>query len=144
MSSTFKYRLGSFRSLGGLAADLTAEYRAPGPGEEPCLRVHRGVWLTLPHGTDWRDAAWLSYGLSAHSADLTSAHPDGLVVEVNALTFPLAHFRSEVAALAMDGWVRREFTLPDRGFRAVPDSGNGAWRFEWGSCAGPFSDAPDR
>ncbi|WP_413757569.1 hypothetical protein [Streptomyces sp. MMBL 11-3] len=142
MSSTFKYRLGNFGSLGGLAADLTAEHRAPGAGEEPGLRVHRDVWLTLPCGTHWRDAAWLSFGLSAHSADLASAHPGGLVVEVTALAFPLAHFRSEAAALAMDGWVRREFTLPDRGLRAVPDSGNGAWRFEWGSHAHPFSDKP--
>ncbi|KAA0935586.1 hypothetical protein [Streptomyces apricus] len=145
MSSTFKYRLRS--PLGGLAADLTAEHRAPGSdedvgeaGEGSRLQVYRKVWLTLPDGINWRDAAWLSYGLSVHSADLASAHPDGLLVEVTALTFPPAFFRSEVAALAMDGWVRSEFGLPERGLRAVFDAGAGAYRFHWGDDPAPFAD----
>ncbi|MFE1796149.1 hypothetical protein ACFW9L_08290 [Streptomyces sp. NPDC059517] len=141
MSNTFKYRLRS--PLGGLAADLTAGYRVQGAdeaGEGVRLQVYRKVRLALPDGINWRDAAWLSYGLSAHSADLALAHPDGLLVEVTALTFPPAFFRSEVAALAMDGWVRQEFDLPDRGLRAVFDSGTNAYRFHWGDDQAPFAD----
>lgn len=140
MSTTFEYRLRS--PLGGLAADLTAEHRVPGAdaGEGFRLQIYRNVWLALPGGINWRDAAWLSFGLSVHSSDLSAAHPDGLLVEVAALTFPLAHFRSEVAALAMDGWVREEFDLPDRGIRAVFDGGKGAYRFHWGDSSDPFAD----
>ncbi|MEV0930498.1 hypothetical protein ACIBMX_25135 [Streptomyces phaeochromogenes] len=142
MSTTFKYRLQS--PPGGLAADLTAEHRAPGAGAGAGkgfrLQIYRKVWLVPPRGINWRDAAWLSFGLSVHSSDLSSAHPDGLLIEVAALTFPLAHFRSEVAALAMDGWVRKEFDLPDRGLLAVFDSGSDGYRFHWGENSAPFSD----
>jgi hypothetical protein len=150
MNNTFRYRLRS--PLGGLAADLTAGNRAPdaGAGADADadadsddgfrLQIHRNVWLAPPTGINWRDAAWLSFGLSVHSSDLSSAHPGGLLVEVIALTFPPAHFRSEAAALAMDGWVRMEFDLPDRGFRASFDSGIGAYRFHWGGYSDPFSD----
>ncbi|MEU9956636.1 hypothetical protein [Streptomyces sp. NPDC050982] len=140
MSTTFKYRLQS--PLGGLAADLTAEHRVPGTdaGEGFRLQIYRNVWLVPPRGINWRDAAWLSFGLSVHSSDLSSAYPDGLLIEVAALTFPLAHFRSEVAALAMDGWVRKEFDLPDRGLLAVFDSGSDGYRFQWGGNSDPFSD----
>ncbi|MEW2567519.1 hypothetical protein [Streptomyces sp. NPDC047070] len=140
MSSTFKYRCRGSCSHGGLAADLTAEHRLPGTGAAGCLQIYRNVSLALPSGTHWRDAAWLAFGLSVHSADLSSAHPDGLLVEVAALTFPLAHYRSEVAALAMDAWLRKEFALPDQGLRAAPDEENGAWRFQWGGHSDPFSD----
>ncbi|WP_307539689.1 hypothetical protein [Streptomyces sp. V3I8] len=75
-----------------------------------------------------------------HSAELAPAHPDGLLIEVSALTFPPVFFRSEVAALAMDGWVRNEFGLPDRGLRAVFDGGTGAYRFHWGDDQAPFAD----
>ena len=140
MSTTFKYRLQS--PLGGLAADLTAEHRAPGTdaGGGFRLQIYRNVWLAPPHGINWRDAAWLSFGLSVHSSDLSSAHPDGLLIEVAALTFPLAHFRSEVAALAMDGWVRKEFDLPDRNLLVVYGSGRGGYRFQWGGNSAPFSE----
>ncbi|MCX5604294.1 hypothetical protein OOK29_39770 [Streptomyces phaeochromogenes] len=144
MSNTFKYRLRS--PLGGLAADLTAGHHALDADADADaddgfrLQIYRNVWLAPPRGINWRDAAWLSFGLSAHSSDLSSAHPGGLLVEVAELTFPLAHFRPEAAALAMDGWVRMEFDLPDRGFRAAFDGGIGAYRFHWGGYSDPFSD----
>ncbi|MEU9787987.1 hypothetical protein AB0H92_44745 [Streptomyces phaeochromogenes] len=140
MNNTFRYRLRS--PLGGLAADLTAGHRTPDADSDDGFRlqIHRNVWLAPPTGINWRDAAWLSFGLSVHSSDLASAHPGGLLVEVAALTFPPAHFRSEAAALAMDGWVRMEFDLPDRGFRATFDSGIGAYQFHWGGHSDPFSD----
>ncbi|UIX31126.1 hypothetical protein [Streptomyces sp. GQFP] len=138
MASTFKYRLrGPF---GGLAADLTVEYRTPDPSEEFRLQVYRNVCLTLPDGVNWRDAAWLSFGLSVHAPDLSAAHPDGLTVKVTSLSFPLAHFRAEVAALAMDGWVREEFGLVDRGFHAVSCEGGEGYIFRWGEHFDPFSD----
>ena len=96
MTSTFKYRLrGPF---GGLAADLTGERHALNAGEEFRLQVYRNVWLTPPAAVNWRDCAWLSFGLSVHAPGLSVAHPDGLIIKVTSLVFPLAHFRSEVAA----------------------------------------------
>jgi len=59
---------------------------------------------------------------------------------VTSLDFPPAHFRSEVAALAMDGWVRQEFALPDRGLRAAFDAEERSYRFQWGEHVEPFSD----
>ncbi|MFI6280808.1 hypothetical protein [Streptomyces sp. NPDC050988] len=127
-----------------MAADLTVGHRTPDADADAddgfSMQIHRNVWLAHPAGINWRDAAWLSFGLSAHSSDLSSAHPGGLLVEVAALAFPLVHFRSEVSALAMDGWVRTEFDLPDRGFRAAFDSGTGTYRFHWGGYSDPFSD----
>lgn len=138
MTSTFNYRLrGPF---GGLAADLTGNHQVPGVHKEFCLQVYRGVWLTPPDGINWRDAAWLSFGLSVHAPNLSAAHPDGLIIKVTSLTFPLAHFRSEVAALAMDGWVREEFGLPDQDMHAVSREGRG-YAFHWGEHPEPFSDA---
>lgn len=138
VSSTFKYRLHS--PLAGLAADLTAEYALPGAGDEFFLRVDRHVSLSLPQGVSWRDAAWLSFGLAVHAPDLALRNPQGTYVRVTAVEFPLAHFRSEVAALAMDGWVRQEFSLPDRGLRAVFDVERRSYGFHWGEHAEPFSD----
>ncbi|WP_330290460.1 hypothetical protein [Streptomyces sp. NBC_00576] len=138
MNSTFKYRLRS--PLGGLAADLTAECTPPGAGDEFFLLVDRNVRLSLPQVVNWRDAAWLSFGLAVHAPDLISRNPRGMFVRVLSFEFPLAHFRSEVAALAMDGWLRQEFALPDRGLRAVFDEEKGSYGFRWGDCAEPFSD----
>ncbi|NEA68183.1 hypothetical protein [Streptomyces sp. SID12488] len=136
MSSTFKYR---FRSpFGGLAADLTAECASPGAGEEFFLRVDGHVHLSLPQGVNWRDAAWLSFGLAVHAPDLAAEHPQGVLVRVVSLDFPLAHFRSEVAALAMDGWLRQELDLPDRGLRAVFDRERASYGFHWGDHAELF------
>ncbi|WP_328342237.1 hypothetical protein OG873_25220 [Streptomyces violaceus] len=137
MSSTYKYR---FRSpLGGLAADLTAEWGAPADSDVH-LQVDRNVRLTLPPGINWRDAAWLSFGLAVHAPDLASRHPEGLCVRVTSFDFPLAHFRSEVAALAMEGWLRQEFDLPDRELRVAFDAAGDTYRFQWGVHEERFSD----
>jgi hypothetical protein len=138
VNSCFTYR---FRSPGGgLAADLVAKC-GPSDSEIGCsLQIDRNVQLTLPKGVNWRDAAWLSFGLAVHAPDLIARNPEGLLVTVVSFTFPLAHFRSEVAALAMDGWVRREFDLSDRGFRVSLEEGSGNYRFHWGGNADPFSD----
>jgi hypothetical protein len=137
--STFKYR---FRSpLGGLAADVTAEWVSPSDADaEFFLQIDRKVRLALPQGINWRDAAWLSFGLAVHAPDLVSEHPQGVLVRVVSLDFPLAYFRSEVAALAMDGWLRQEFDLPDRGLRAFFDEEKGSYGFHWRDHAEPFSD----
>ncbi|MGW3653335.1 hypothetical protein [Streptomyces sp. NPDC000878] len=124
-----------------MAADLTGEYRTPGSSEESILRVFRNVWLVPPVGIDWRDSAWLSFGLAVHAPELSATHPDGLIVKVTSLVFPLAHFRSEVAALAMDGWVREEFHLRDRGLYAASCQGEGGFVFHWGENPDPFSGA---
>ncbi|MFF5143504.1 hypothetical protein ACFY6U_27850 [Streptomyces sp. NPDC013157] len=138
MSSTFKYR---FRSpLGGLAADLTAECAPTGAEGEFFLQIDRQVRLALPAGVHWRDASWLAYGLAAHAPALVARHPDGVTVRVASFTYPLAHFRSEVAALAMDGWLRQQFDLPDRGLRVAFDAEQGGYTFRWGDDTAPFSD----
>jgi hypothetical protein len=40
----------------------------------------------------------------------------------------------------MGGWLRQEFDLPESELRVVADADRGAYRFEWGSHAAPFSD----
>ncbi|MFG2961233.1 hypothetical protein ACGF5O_46885 [Streptomyces sp. NPDC048291] len=128
-TSTFAYR---FRSpLGGLAADLTAERLPPGTEDGFFLRIDRQVRLIPPAGAHWRDVHWLAHGLAAHAAALLSLHPEGLTVRVTSFTFPLAHYRPEVAALAMDGWLRQQFALPDRGLRVAFDAGQQDYTFRW-------------
>ncbi|MGY5058067.1 hypothetical protein ACWDFR_28995 [Streptomyces sp. 900105755] len=122
-TSTFAYR---FRNpLGGLAADLAAECTAPGSEDGFFLQIDRQVRLVPPTGAHWRDVHWMAHGLAAHAAALLSLHPEGLTVRVTSFTFPLAHYRPEVAALAMDGWLRQRFGLPDRGLRVALDAGQG-------------------
>ncbi|MEW1774800.1 hypothetical protein [Streptomyces sp. NPDC086777] len=129
-TSTFAYR---FRSpLGGLAADLTAERMSPGTEDGFFLQIDGQVRLIPPAGAHWRDAHWLAHGLAAHAAALLSLHPEGLTVRVTSFTFPLAHYRPEVAALAMDGWLRQQFGLPDRGLRVAFDAEQGEYMFHWG------------
>ncbi|MFJ1972996.1 hypothetical protein ACIO93_30500 [Streptomyces sp. NPDC087903] len=138
MSSTFRYR---FRSpLGGLTADLTAERAPSSAAGEFFLQIDRNVRLSPPKGMNWRDASWLSFGLAAHAPGLLSLNPEGLLIRVTDLTYPPAHFRSEVAALVMDGWLRREFDLPDRGLSVAFDAAEGRHSFQWGEHADPFSD----
>ncbi|MEU9456355.1 hypothetical protein [Streptomyces sp. NPDC048277] len=138
MSSTFEYR---FRSpLGGLAADLTAEYSPTDAEDAFFLQIDRKLRLIPPAGVHWRDASWLSYGLALNAPALVSRYPDGLTVRVTSFTYPLAHFRSKVAAFAMDGWLRQHFDLPDHGLRVSFDSAKGGYTFHWGDDRAPFSD----
>ncbi|MEU9276020.1 hypothetical protein AB0D87_31405 [Streptomyces sp. NPDC048342] len=134
-TSTFAYRYPS--PLGGLAADLTAEHTSPGAEDGFFLQVDRQVRLIPPTGTHWQDVHWLAHGLAAHTAALLSLHPEGLTVRVTSFTFPLAHYRPEVAALAMDGWLRQQFGLPDRGLRVAFDAERGGHVFQWGDGTAP-------
>ncbi|MER7179470.1 hypothetical protein ABT404_08295 [Streptomyces hyaluromycini] len=128
-TSTFAYRFHG--PLGGLAADLTAGCMSPGTEDGFFLQIDRQVRL-IPHtGAHWRDVHWLAHGLAAHAAALLSLHPGGLTVRVTSFTYPLAHYRPEVAALAMDGWLRQQFDLPDRGLRVAFDAGQGGYLFQW-------------
>ncbi|WP_150136107.1 hypothetical protein [Streptomyces hyaluromycini] len=137
-TSTFAYR---FRSpLGGLAADLTAGCMSPGTEDGFFLQIGRQVRLIPPAGAHWRDVHWLAHGLAAHAAALLSLRPGGLTVRVTSFTYPLARYRPEVAALAMDGWLRQQFGLPDRGLRVAFDAGEGGYTFQWGHDTAPFSD----
>ncbi|MFJ3661082.1 hypothetical protein ACIPPM_11520 [Streptomyces sp. NPDC090119] len=138
VASTFKYR---FRSpLGGLAADLTADFLSPDQSHHTTMQVGQKIHLALPDGTHWRDAAWLSFGLSVHAPDLMQKHPEGLVVNITSLTYPVAHFRSEVAALAMDGWLKNELGVPDRGLQVTFDKEADRYDFTWGDLTNPFGD----
>ncbi|MFF1357690.1 hypothetical protein [Streptomyces sp. NPDC058297] len=139
MEHTYKYRLRS--PLGGLAADLTAEGLSDHAPSTYRLQIDRNLWLIPPADINWRDSAWLSFGLSAHADALNRIHPGGLVIKVTALTFPLASFRSEVSALAMDGWLRIQFPLPDVGLRAEFNPSSHSYNFHWGDISNPFDDS---
>ncbi|WP_316778985.1 hypothetical protein [Streptomyces sasae] len=128
-TSTFAYRY--FSPLGGLAADLTAEYTSPGTDDGFFLQIDRHVRLIPPTGTHWQDVHWLAHGLAAHASALLSLHPEGLTVRVTSFTFPLAHYQPEVAALAMDGWLRQQFGLPDRGLQVAFEAEQGEYVFQW-------------
>ncbi|MFI2367023.1 hypothetical protein [Streptomyces sp. NPDC018833] len=51
----------------------------------------------------------------------------------------MSDYRSEVAALAMDGWLRQELGLPDVGISAEFDKAADSVKFDWGTV-GPFAD----
>lgn len=121
---------------GGMAADLRAEAHLPPEPVERGMRVHRHVWLTVPAGTYWRDAAWLAAGVELSGPILAERHPSGMLIEVHELSYPLADYRAEVAALAMDGWLRDEFDLPPSGAEVSVSSGG--LEFEWGPGGDPL------
>ncbi|MFF2507436.1 hypothetical protein ACFVTY_29250 [Streptomyces sp. NPDC058067] len=139
MEYKYKYRLRS--PMGGLAADLTAETLTDHPPCDYRLQIDRNLWLVPPKNVHWRDSAWLSFGLSAHADALHQIHPADLTIRVTDLTFPLANFRSEVSALAMDGWLRDQFPLPDIELRAEFNPTRHSHDFYWGGISSPFEDA---
>ncbi|MCG7207145.1 hypothetical protein [Streptomyces arenae] len=129
-TSTFAYHLRS--PLGGLVGRSDGGAHDPGAEDGFFLQVDRQVRLIPPAGAHWRDVHWLAHGLAVHAAALLSLHPEGLTVRVTSFTFPLAHYRPQVAALAMDGWIRQQFILPDRGLRVAFDAGRGEYMSQWG------------
>ncbi|MGK5641353.1 hypothetical protein ACSNOK_23995 [Streptomyces sp. URMC 126] len=140
MGRTFKYRKRT-AGYGGLAADLEAEAIASGVRPSYGLQIHKAVHLSFPQeGVHWKDAAWLAFSLSLHAPALSSDYPGGLTIQVVSLTFPLSDYRSEVAALAMDGWLREEFGLADLGMSVVFDRAAEKYVFRWGGTQSPFSD----
>ena len=135
---TFRFRKRS--PIGGLAADIGAEADLSGTVSQCAVQVSRKLWLELPDSPlHWRDAAWMMYGLSLHSESLNSLHPQGLTVRVQTFSFPASDYVSEVAAFAMEGWVREEFNLTPANIGVEYDTVNSRYTFSW-SDGMPFSD----
>ncbi|MFE2524472.1 hypothetical protein ACFXEL_09585 [Streptomyces sp. NPDC059382] len=137
MRRTLKYRLRS--PLGGLAADLSARVGPAGETPVPFVRIHRGVRLLLPEsGLYWEDLAWLSFALSLRSEELRARTPGGVCIEITSLDFPLSDYRPEVAGVAMDGWLRAEFDLPDIGIGCRYSGEADPYAFSWGGAKAPL------
>ncbi|MGX1484330.1 hypothetical protein RKD45_003406 [Streptomyces griseus] len=142
MIQAFKFR---FRcATGGLAVDLRAEACGTEAGiPAHSVRIHRNIWLGLPaSGLYWKDAAWLAFGVSLNAHALSELLPDGILVQVASLECPLSDYRSEAAALAMDGWLHQQFAVRSSGAGVTYDLAQGRFAFTWGQTAQPFSDAP--
>ncbi|MEW2604196.1 MULTISPECIES: hypothetical protein [Streptomyces] len=107
------------------------------------MRIHRNIWLGLPaSGLYWKDAAWLAFGVSLNAHALSELLPEGILVQVASLECPLSDYRSEAAALAMDGWLHQQFAVRSSGAGVTYDPAQGRFAFTWGQTAQPFSDAP--
>ncbi|WP_328961037.1 hypothetical protein [Streptomyces virginiae] len=133
----FRYRLRS--PLGGLAADLSARTVPPGEAAAPSVVIHRGVRLLLPEaGLYQEDLAWLSFVVALRAEELGARCPEGVYLEIVSLDFPLTDYRPEVAALAMDGWLRAEFDLPDTGIACSYAGGADPYAFAWGGAEPPL------
>ncbi|MFF1369025.1 hypothetical protein [Streptomyces virginiae] len=131
MMRTFRYRLRS--PLGGLAADLSARTLPPGEAATSPVVIHRGVRLLLPETSLHReDLAWLSFVVALRAEELGARCPEGVYLEIVSLGFPLTDYRPEVAGLAMDGWLRAEFDLPDTGIGCAYVGGADPYTFAWG------------
>jgi hypothetical protein len=81
----------------------------------------------------------MAYGLSLHSADLNALHPRGLVVRVSSFSFPYGDYVPEVAAFAMEGWVRESFNLNAADIDVEYDMENSRYVFFLGGAGFPFS-----
>jgi hypothetical protein len=92
-------------------------------------------------GIHWKDLAWLAFGVSLHAAELAERYPNGLSIVILSLRFPLADYRSEVAALAMEGWIRQELGLSEAGVYADFSETDETYSFHWGDQASPFTDS---
>lgn len=135
---TFRYRKRS--PLGGLAADISAEATASGTVPEHAVQINRKLWLKLPASPlHWRDVAWMTYGLSLHAEALHRLHPHGLTVRVQNFSFPPSDYVPEVAAFAMEGWVRETFNLTPASISVEYDAANSRYAFSWAGGM-PFSD----
>ncbi|MEJ8635625.1 hypothetical protein [Streptomyces sp. MS2.AVA.5] len=83
----------------------------------------------------------MALDVSLHAEQLDVSHPEGLCIDVIPLDFPLSNYLPEIAVLAMDGWLRAEFDLPDQGGRAEFSSREGTYSFRWGGGSnGLFSE----
>ncbi|MFI9548372.1 hypothetical protein ACIHAR_31415 [Streptomyces sp. NPDC052016] len=143
MARTVRYRLRS--PIGGLTADLTAEIRQSTDSVAPDIQVYGKLRLALPPGgLHWKDAAWLSFGVALNAREVNARFPDGVTIRVLALDMPLSDYRAEVAALAMDLWLREECGLPMNGVAAVFSASAGDYVFSWGDVENPFSDPTTR
>ncbi|MFF8957945.1 hypothetical protein [Streptomyces sp. NPDC014894] len=137
---SFRFRRGPH----GLAANLRAGAHpleeAPAQGG---IQIHGSIRLALPEpGLHWKDAAWLAFGVSLNAPALSRLRPEGTLIRVAALDYPLSDYRAEVAALAMDGWLRARFAVETSGASVEYDTVRDQYAFTWGDVADPFSDAP--
>ncbi len=104
------------------------------------MQISGKLWLQLPDAPmNWRDVAWMMYGLSLHSESLNTLHPQGLTVRVKSFSFPTSDYVPEVAAFAMEGWVREAFSLAPAGISVEYDAARSGYDFSWDSGM-PFSD----
>ncbi|MFF0572365.1 hypothetical protein ACFYT7_32665 [Streptomyces sp. NPDC004041] len=139
MVHTFAFR---FRGpAGGLAVNLRAEAATLEGGIPPhSVQIHEKIWLGLPPaGLHWKDAAWLAFGVSLNARALSELVPGGVLVRTSSLDCPLSDYRSEAAALAMDGWLHERFDLESSGAAVTYDASLGGFAFSWGGTADPFS-----
>lgn len=125
---------------GGIACDVTAEM-IPGLPVESAgqIHLHRKVFVEAPARINWKDLAWLCFGLSTGADHLAAGYPAGLLIRVHELRFPLSDYRAEVAALAMDQWLAEVAGTPASGFGVSFDD-EGLPVFDWGRHDDPFSD----
>lgn len=138
MERVFKYR-SKISPSGGLAAELTAESLRLATPPSSGVRIYRNFWI-LPHeGIYWTDLAWLCFGAPLSGELISSMHPEGMYIKIRSLTYPIADYRPEVAAVTMDGWLHDECELPDFGVRCNYDPGLSAYHFNWGGRE-PLSD----
>ncbi len=134
----YKYRKRS--PIGGLAADLTARLDDAAGGElVGVTRIYRQINLAQPReGLYWKDLSWMAFALSLHGPALMSRFPQGAVFRVIDFTFPLADYRPEVAALAVDGWLSQELGFPGAGLSVRFDPDRSEYCFDFAD-ARPFS-----
>ncbi|MGJ5828532.1 hypothetical protein [Streptomyces ossamyceticus] len=139
MTRTVKYRLRS--PIGGLAANLTAHARPSAASDPPDVQIHGNVRLALPPGgLHWKDLAWLSFGVALNAPELAKRFPQGITIHVTSIHAPLSDYRSEVAALAMNLWLREEFEIPFNDVVAEFNASSGDYEFRWNDERDPFSD----
>ncbi|GHB85798.1 hypothetical protein GCM10010347_65940 [Streptomyces cirratus] len=139
MYDTFRYRY--LHAGMGLAADLRADaYEADDVPPPTGLLISRSLYLRLPADRVpyWLDAAWLAFGASLHAEQLIDGR--ALVLDVDAFTYPGADYRSEVAALALDGWIHRRFGLAACGAAVTYDPPSRRFSFTWPGPVAPFAD----
>ncbi|MFI8073244.1 hypothetical protein ACIF85_31255 [Streptomyces sp. NPDC086033] len=112
---------------------MSAEVVTTGTAPRCAIQIQGKLWLELPEASlHWRDVAWMAYGLSLHSASLNALHPQGVVVKVHSLSFPLSDYVPEVAAFVMEGWVREEFDFPAASIDIEYDTENSRYVFSLG------------
>ncbi|MFF3816157.1 hypothetical protein ACFYYD_05985 [Streptomyces bluensis] len=105
------------------------------------MQINGKLWLELPENDPlhWLDLAWMMYGLSLRSGSLNMLHPEGLTVRVQDYSFPASDYVPEVAAFAMEGWVREEFNLTPSRISVDYDTKTSRYIFSW-DVGAPFSD----
>ncbi|NEE30299.1 hypothetical protein G3M53_33240 [Streptomyces sp. SID7982] len=120
--------------------NLRAEVASLDGGVPPhSMQIHGKIWLGLPAaGLHWEDAAWLAFGVSLNARALSELVPDGVLIRTSSLDCPLSDYRSEAAALAMDGWLHERFDLESSGATVTYDASRGGFVFSWGGAAEPF------